>query len=82
MDNRGKVISLRTQADMVELWSGIQRGKNCQIWCDGLKFDTDVDTTVKDSSRQVTRSKREAPESTKKDSKASKKKGLTQEEDN
>ena len=83
MDNGGKVISLRTQAAiMVELWSDIQRGKNCQIWFDGLKFDTDVNATVKDSRRQVTGSKREAPESAKKDSKASKKKGSMQKTEN
>ena len=70
MDNGGKVISLRTQADMVELWSDIQQAKNCRIWYDGLKFDTDVDATVKDSRSQVTGFKREAPESAKKDSKA------------
>jgi len=62
MDNGGKVISLRTQADiMVELWSDIQQDKNCRIWYDGLKFDTDVNATVKDSRSQVTGSKREAP---------------------
>jgi len=37
IENGGGVISLRTQADLSELWSDIIQGKVRQIWCDGLK---------------------------------------------
>ena len=38
IDNGGKVISLRTQADVLELWAEI-KCKSCQIWCDRLKVN-------------------------------------------
>jgi len=41
IDNGGKVISLRTQADVLELWADIKQGKSCQIWCDGLNVNDD-----------------------------------------
>jgi len=35
IENSGEVISLRTQADLAELWSDVIQGNIHQIWCDG-----------------------------------------------
>ena len=31
------MVSIRTQADLSEVWSEIISGKNLILWCDGLK---------------------------------------------
>ena len=33
----GNVISIRSQADLQEVWADIQVGKKAVLWCDGLK---------------------------------------------
>lgn len=32
-----QMISVRTQADLTELWSDVRAGKKITLWCDGLK---------------------------------------------
>ena len=71
VENGGKVISMRTQADLSELWSNVQQGKNCQVWCDGLRGDDSVNSTK--------RAKRKNPD-TSTSFKASKKKKPKQED--
>jgi len=70
VESGGKIISMRTQADLLELWSNVQQGKNCQIWCDGLRQG---DNSV------TKRAKRKSPD-TSRSSVASKKKNSSQEE--
>ena len=49
---------------MIELWSDIQRGKSCQIWCDGLKVNIDEKDSRKQAgakSKKVELSKKKLP---------------------
>ena len=40
IDFGNRVVSIRTQADLMELWLYVCQGKNCVLWCGGLKDKT------------------------------------------